>query len=129
METESNRLRLEKFGAYLGSLRAKTSFGQAGLAAEMTTRGFPTSQSLIAQVETGRISNPKQEFLELLAQILGADYNQMIVELVSEKYGCKLSYVISSAQPPFDTQQLQHAQSLLVVTQDILKKLTEGAQK
>jgi transcriptional regulator with XRE-family HTH domain len=85
------RQRLDKFGEYLHSLRVNNDVGmsQAEMAKELRKNGYGSAtQSLIAQLETGRITNPSKELLEHLANAYKApSYDALVMTLVCDKYG------------------------------------------
>ena len=51
--------------------------------------GYKCTQSMIAQIETGKISNPSQIFLRALAKVLNLDFDVVMLEFVSDKYNWK----------------------------------------
>jgi len=75
------RKRLTSFGEYLKKNRKRTGLSQAEIAQRLGM-----SQSLVAQLETGRISNPDKEMLRIIATIYDIDYDRLVWELMSEKY-------------------------------------------
>lgn len=81
---------LDMFGEYLHSLRVNNvGKSQAEMAKILKKQGYekPT-QSLIAQLETGRITNPSPDLLKQLATAYKApSYDALVMTLACDKYG------------------------------------------
>jgi transcriptional regulator with XRE-family HTH domain len=84
---EGTRARLSQFGKLLKTAREKTVPSQQEAARRLTEAGYPVSQSLIAQLETGRISNPDASMLRKLSEVYGVSYADLVRGLVLDKYG------------------------------------------
>src|ERR1035438_4109246 len=84
---EGTRARLSQFGKLLKAAREKTIPSQQDAARRLTEAGYPVSQSLIAQLETGRISNPDASMLRKLSEVYGVPYAELVRDLVLDKYG------------------------------------------
>lgn len=82
-----NRTKLNLFGKFLKAAREKTIPTQQEAATCLTQAGHTASQSLIAQLETGRISNPDAALLKKLAEIYKVSYKDLINCLTLDKYG------------------------------------------
>jgi transcriptional regulator with XRE-family HTH domain len=82
-----NRTKLNLFGKFLKTAREKTIPTQQEASLRLTEAGHPASQSLIAQLETGRISNPDAGLLKKLAEVYKVSYKDLINCLSLDKYG------------------------------------------
>ncbi|MBX7123267.1 MAG: helix-turn-helix domain-containing protein [Opitutaceae bacterium] len=85
--TTGNRTKLNLFGKFLKTAREKTIPTQHEAAHFLTEAGHAASQSLIAQLETGRISNPDAALLKKLAEVYKVSYKDLINCLSLDKYG------------------------------------------
>jgi transcriptional regulator with XRE-family HTH domain len=83
----SGRTQLNVFGKFLKAAREKTIPTQHEAARLLTDAGHSASQSLIAQLETGRISNPDASLLKKLAEVYKVSYRELINHLSLDKYG------------------------------------------
>lgn len=83
------RQRLDMFGEYLHFLRVNNvGVSQADMVKILKKQGYekPT-QSLIAQLETGRITNPSPDLLKQLAPAYKApSYDALVMTFVSDKF-------------------------------------------
>ena len=78
---------LTRFGNYLRMVRSLKNIGtQVQVAKMLQKKGLNSSQSLLAQYETGRIADPDPDLLRALAEIYGIDWVEMVLQLVEEKY-------------------------------------------
>jgi transcriptional regulator with XRE-family HTH domain len=83
----SGRMRLKSFGKFLKTEREKMVPSQHEAARLLTQAGHPATQSLVAQLETGRISNPDAALLKKLSEIYDTPYKELVNCLVLDKYG------------------------------------------
>jgi transcriptional regulator with XRE-family HTH domain len=83
----AGRTRLLSFGKLLKTEREKSVPSQHEAARLLTEAGHQATQSLIAQLETGRISNPDAALLQKLSKIYNTPYSTLINCLVLDKYG------------------------------------------
>lgn len=84
------RQRLDMFGEYLHFLRVNNvGVSQADMAKLLRKQGYESAtQSLIAQLETGRVTNPSAELLKHLATAYKApSYDALVMTFVSDKFG------------------------------------------
>lgn len=78
---------MRKFGEYLKRARIAAGIStQQGAADEVRKLGRKISQGLIAQYETGRITDPDPSILRLIAEAYRKDYMELVYQLVRDKY-------------------------------------------
>jgi len=104
---------LLEFAKYLKEARHKAKLTQAEVISRLATTSYgKVSQSMIAQIELGKVSNPSRELLQALAEIYNLDYGEVVYSwsIDFEKYGGlyknhpeapALMYVASKRHPVF----------------------------
>lgn len=80
------RKKLIEFGEFVKSAReAKISSQQKAVEA-FAGQGLKISQSWIAQLETGRLTDPDPEILRKIEAAYGIDYHRLVYALIRDKY-------------------------------------------
>jgi transcriptional regulator with XRE-family HTH domain len=81
-------LRLVRLGARLAALRKQKNWKQKEVADQLAdAHGRSISQSLVAQIENGKMTNPDAELLRDLAKVYGGQYDELVADIVADKYG------------------------------------------
>ncbi|HKX31221.1 MAG TPA: helix-turn-helix transcriptional regulator [Blastocatellia bacterium] len=75
-----------RFGEYLKQSRLNAKMTQKEAAAQISRLGHHATQGLIAQYESGRITDPDPAMLLPLATIYNLDYMMVVLQLIRDKY-------------------------------------------
>lgn len=75
-----------RFSEYLKRARLAAKLTQQEAAARISQLGRHASQGLIAQYESGRITDPDPVMLQLMSTLYNLDYMTVVLHLVREKY-------------------------------------------
>ncbi|MBI3250725.1 MAG: helix-turn-helix domain-containing protein [Candidatus Andersenbacteria bacterium] len=90
MSKSRPKTKLVRFGQYLQDLRITRKKGsQRKVATALKSQGHQVTQGAIAQYEGGLVTNPHYELLSALARLYDEPYENMIVQLVADKYKVK----------------------------------------
>lgn len=82
----TTRKNLILFGQCLREARMKCSWGQETVSELMSEKGYTVSQSMIAQLESGRTKDPDPHVIKGLCELYRIQYTSVIAELIREKY-------------------------------------------
>ncbi len=86
---------LKEFGKFLKVMRARLGMTQTEAASAIVNRSMYSrdkhdalamSQSLMAQLEAGKVRNPDEVILRVMAEVYEISYESIIKELVKDKY-------------------------------------------
>ncbi len=80
------RRKLINFGEFVKSARERSAPSQQQAVYVLAQAGLKMSQSWVAQIETGRITDPDTPILLKLAEAYGLDFDQLVYALVRDKY-------------------------------------------
>lgn len=82
--------KLPIFASMLRSARAQLGLGQMEISIKLKALGYNVSQSLITQLETGKIGNPSAKNLKMIASVYGINFEKLVQALIKDKYGLEL---------------------------------------
>lgn len=85
MKTKEPKL-LKDFGKFIVDTRKGLNLPQKELVNLLNKHGYQCTQSMMAQIEAGKISNPNRNFLFALSQSLKVEFDVVMLEFVADKY-------------------------------------------
>jgi transcriptional regulator with XRE-family HTH domain len=91
------RQKLHEFGEAVKSAREVVSPSQQKAVEVLARHDLKVSQSWVAQLETGRITDPDPEILRKIEAAYGIDYDRLVYALIRDKYRLNDSSFVSSA--------------------------------
>lgn len=81
------RRKLPLFGEFVKSARENRAASQQQARLVLAQAGLKVSQSWVAQLETGRITDPDPDVLRKIDAAYGVGYDRLIYALIRDKYG------------------------------------------
>ena len=103
------RKKLLAFGEFVKTAREAKIASQQKAADLFTKHGLEVSQSWVAQLEKGRLTDPDTEVLRKIEAVYGIDYDQLVYALIRDKYRLDDRAFVT----PVSRQRWQAAQALL----------------
>jgi transcriptional regulator with XRE-family HTH domain len=83
----TGRRKLPLFGEFIKSARENRAASQQQACLVLAQAGLKVSQSWVAQLETGRITDPDSEVLRRIEAAYGIGYDRLVYALIRDKYG------------------------------------------
>jgi transcriptional regulator with XRE-family HTH domain len=91
------RQKLHQFGEAVKSARESVSPSQQKAVEVLARHDLKVSQSWVAQLETGRITDPDPEILRKIEAAYGIDYDRLVYALIRDKYRLNDPSFVSAA--------------------------------